>query len=99
MIFLLTFLACGLFMVYGALIVTYQRAWKAIPVFLPASTDAAVTRISVLIPARNEEKNIAAASTIVDLTLEFFAKLAYTALGLVLLIALHNISNRPSKLA
>ena len=30
----------------------------------------------------------AAASTIVDLTLEFFAKLAYTALGLVLLISL-----------
>ena len=58
MIFLLTFLACGLFIVYGALIVTYQRAWKAIPVFVPASTDAAVTRISVLIPARNEEKNI-----------------------------------------
>jgi putative membrane protein len=32
--------------------------------------------------------SIAAASTIVDLTLEFFAKLAYTALGLVLLISL-----------
>jgi cellulose synthase/poly-beta-1,6-N-acetylglucosamine synthase-like glycosyltransferase len=58
MIFLLTFLACGLFIVYGALIVTYQRSWKAIPVFVPALTDAAVTRICVLIPARNEEKNI-----------------------------------------
>jgi glycosyltransferase 2 family protein len=32
--------------------------------------------------------SIAAASTIVDLTLEFFAKLAYTALGLVLLLSL-----------
>ncbi|HUC09068.1 MAG TPA: lysylphosphatidylglycerol synthase domain-containing protein [Stellaceae bacterium] len=31
---------------------------------------------------------IAAASTIVDLTLEFFAKLGYTALGLVLLVSL-----------
>jgi putative membrane protein len=31
---------------------------------------------------------VAAASTIVDLTLEFFAKLAYTALGLVLLLSL-----------
>jgi putative membrane protein len=31
---------------------------------------------------------VAAASTIVDLTLEFFAKLAYTALGLVLLVSL-----------
>ena len=56
MIFLLTFLACGLFIIYGALIVTYQRAWKAIPVFVPGA--AATTRISVLIPARNEEKNI-----------------------------------------
>jgi glycosyltransferase 2 family protein len=33
--------------------------------------------------------SIAAASTIVDLTLEFFAKLAYTALGLVLLVSLY----------
>ncbi len=32
--------------------------------------------------------SIAAASTIVDLTLEFFAKLAYTAIGLVLLVGL-----------
>jgi glycosyltransferase 2 family protein len=32
--------------------------------------------------------SIAAASTIVDLTLEFFAKLAYTALGLALLVSL-----------
>jgi putative membrane protein len=32
--------------------------------------------------------SVAAASTIVDLTLEFFAKLAYTALGLVLLLSL-----------
>jgi putative membrane protein len=32
--------------------------------------------------------SVAAASTIVDLTLEFFAKLAYTALGLVLLVSL-----------
>ena len=56
MIFLLTFLACGLFIIYGVLIVTYQRAWKAIPVFVPGAT--ATTRISVLIPARNEEKNI-----------------------------------------
>ena len=71
MIFLLTFLACGLFIVYGALIVVYYRAWKAIPVFVPggaraagadiqvpAPVTAAATRISVLIPARNEQKNI-----------------------------------------
>jgi cellulose synthase/poly-beta-1,6-N-acetylglucosamine synthase-like glycosyltransferase len=58
MIFLLTFLACALFVIYGALIITYQRAWRAIPVFMPSSTDAGVTRISVLVPARNEEMNI-----------------------------------------
>jgi putative membrane protein len=34
------------------------------------------------------EGAVAAASTIVDLTLEFFAKLGYTALGLVLLVSL-----------
>lgn len=32
--------------------------------------------------------SVAAASTIVDLTIEFFAKLAYTALGLILLVSL-----------
>jgi putative membrane protein len=36
--------------------------------------------------------SIAAASTIVDLTLEFFAKLAYTALGLILLVWLRPAS-------
>lgn len=80
MIFFLTFLACGLFIAYGALIVTYQRAWNAIPVFVPAGagvgddvgaslgagvrtglgTGVGATTISVLIPARNEEKNIVA---------------------------------------
>jgi cellulose synthase/poly-beta-1,6-N-acetylglucosamine synthase-like glycosyltransferase len=69
MIFLLTFLACGLFIIYGALIVVYYRAWEAIPVFVPGKgvgasaltaspLPAAATRISVLIPSRNEEKNI-----------------------------------------
>jgi cellulose synthase/poly-beta-1,6-N-acetylglucosamine synthase-like glycosyltransferase len=69
MIFLLTFLACGLFIIYGVLIVVYHRAWEAIPVFVPwkgvgvsaltaSPLPAAATRISVLIPARNEEKNI-----------------------------------------
>ena len=58
MIFLLTLLACGLFVIYGALIFAYQRAWKAIPVSVPAGMGAVTTRISVLIPARNEERNI-----------------------------------------
>jgi cellulose synthase/poly-beta-1,6-N-acetylglucosamine synthase-like glycosyltransferase len=73
MIFLLTFPACGLFIIYGALIVVYYRAWKAIPVFVSGKEGGvsavggvvpgtgamgSATRISVLIPARNEEKNI-----------------------------------------
>jgi cellulose synthase/poly-beta-1,6-N-acetylglucosamine synthase-like glycosyltransferase len=45
---------------YGALIVYYRRSWKAIPVYRPASgtRSSSRTRISVLVPARNEEKNI-----------------------------------------
>lgn len=47
----------ALFTLYGLLILYYQYYWNAIPVHtLPASP--AATRISVIIPARNEEKNI-----------------------------------------
>ena len=58
MMFLLALLACLLFIIYAALIFTYQRAWKAIPVFAPAHIRTRTTRISVLIPARNEEGQI-----------------------------------------
>jgi len=60
--FLVTLIGCFLFAVYGALIDYYRRAWKAIPTFIaPAGgVRLARTKISVLVPARNGEANIAA---------------------------------------
>lgn len=46
-----------LFVPYAILIIYYWRSWQAIPFFHPAAQPAAV-KISVLIPARNEEMNI-----------------------------------------
>jgi cellulose synthase/poly-beta-1,6-N-acetylglucosamine synthase-like glycosyltransferase len=59
--FLLTLIGCLLFTVYGALIEYYRRAWSAIPTFTPTpeSIKTCKTRISVLVPARNEAANIA----------------------------------------
>jgi cellulose synthase/poly-beta-1,6-N-acetylglucosamine synthase-like glycosyltransferase len=56
-IFLFTLIGCCLFVVYGALIDFYRRAWIAIPEF-DASGKTSHTRISVLIPVRNESANI-----------------------------------------
>ncbi len=58
LIFLFTLIGCCLFVVYGALIDYYRRAWTAIPEF-DASGKTSHTQISVLIPARNESSNIA----------------------------------------
>ena len=48
-----------LFLIYSLLIIYYWKAWIAIPAYAP-SVKNTVTRISVIIPARNEEENIAA---------------------------------------
>ena len=62
--FLFTIICLCLFALYGVLIDYYRRAWDAIPYSsLPASpevTGAAAprTKISVLVPARNEKDNI-----------------------------------------
>lgn len=48
-----------LFILYAALIIFYWRSWKAIPVFTPGP-EAPSIRLSIIIPARNEEENIAA---------------------------------------
>ena len=49
-----------LFLPYWALIAWYHRAWKAIPLFNPEKTGKpASTRISVLVPARNEADHAA----------------------------------------
>src|SRR5690349_18420645 len=46
-----------LFILYGLLIFYYSQSWKAVPVYVPTE-QAPATRISVIIPVRNEEKNI-----------------------------------------
>jgi cellulose synthase/poly-beta-1,6-N-acetylglucosamine synthase-like glycosyltransferase len=65
--FLLTLISCLSFALYGGLIAWYHRAWRALPVFRPRGTDTSGARpgsagtgvrISVLVPARNEEENI-----------------------------------------
>lgn len=48
-----------LFVLYAALIIFYWQSWKAIPVFTPGQQNPSI-RLSVIIPARNEEENIAA---------------------------------------
>ncbi|HET6253896.1 MAG TPA: glycosyltransferase [Puia sp.] len=77
-IFLFTLIGCCLFIVYGALIDYYRRAWTAIPEFVPSGKTGlrpCHTRISVLIPARNEAKNIA--SCIESLFLQSYPKNLY----------------------
>lgn len=54
---LLVLPVCLLFLVYAGLILVYRRGWKAIPVFEP-TTATHRTTITVLIPARNEERTI-----------------------------------------
>jgi poly-beta-1,6-N-acetyl-D-glucosamine synthase len=53
---LLLIITAVLFIVYAALIIYYWQSWKAIPVFTP--THQPKTKISIIIPARNEEENI-----------------------------------------
>jgi cellulose synthase/poly-beta-1,6-N-acetylglucosamine synthase-like glycosyltransferase len=57
---LLTLTGCFLFAVYGVLINYYRRAWNAIPVFTSpvGKPNTGHIRISVVVPARNEEANI-----------------------------------------
>jgi biofilm PGA synthesis N-glycosyltransferase PgaC len=56
---LFTLLTVLLFGAYWALIIYYRRAWQAIPGFIPSGRESLRTRITVLVPARNEERNIA----------------------------------------
>src|SRR5450631_618699 len=58
--FIFTLICIFLLTLYGVLIEYYRRAWKAIPSyqFPPATPPSARTKISVLVPARNEDKNI-----------------------------------------
>ena len=71
MIYLFLLIGCCLFTVYGALIEYYRQAWNAIPGF-DAFEKTGHTRISVLIPVRNEAANIA--NCIQSLSLQSYSK-------------------------
>jgi cellulose synthase/poly-beta-1,6-N-acetylglucosamine synthase-like glycosyltransferase len=48
-----------IFLFYSVLIIYYWLSWRSISVFTP-SGDSLTLKISIIIPARNEEKNIGA---------------------------------------
>ena len=48
----------SLFIFYSILIIYYWQSWKKIPTFERMADATAITKVSVIIPARNEEKNI-----------------------------------------
>ncbi len=54
---ILLYITIALFFLYSLLIIYYWLAWKSIPGYF-ASTSSPKTKISVIIPARNEEENI-----------------------------------------
>jgi cellulose synthase/poly-beta-1,6-N-acetylglucosamine synthase-like glycosyltransferase len=49
-----------LLLIYSILIFYYRLVWKKIPVYIKPADEIPKTKISVIIPARNEENNIAA---------------------------------------
>ncbi len=54
---ILLYITSGLFLTYSILILYYRAGWYETPVFLPKEEFAGI-KISVIIPARNEEENI-----------------------------------------
>src|SRR5687767_11995390 len=54
---ILLIIISGLFIVYSTLIIYYWQAWNSIPEFVATETSTPL-KISVIIPARNEEDNI-----------------------------------------
>ena len=54
---ILLYIIITLFILYGFLILYYWRSWKAVPIYVPTGPIPAI-KISVIIPARNEENNI-----------------------------------------
>jgi len=55
--FIVFYITVALLVIYGVLISYYERAWKKIPVFNYKGQLENV-KVSVIIPARNEEENI-----------------------------------------
>ena len=60
--FVLFYIVLILVLAYGTMIDFYHRSWNQIPEFNPdgLKTDSSGPRVSIIIPARNEEKNISA---------------------------------------
>ena len=56
---LILFISIFFLVVYAVLIVYYRQSWLSIPNFKLAADAGPITKISIIIPARNEEKNIA----------------------------------------
>ncbi len=56
---ILFYFIIGLFVIYSGLVLYYWQSWRSIP-YYRAGTGSSITTISVIIPARNEEKNIGA---------------------------------------
>lgn len=54
---IILYIILPLFIAYSVLIIYYWLAWKSIPDFIPSLTSPTL-RISVIIPARNEEEHI-----------------------------------------
>jgi poly-beta-1,6-N-acetyl-D-glucosamine synthase len=54
---ILLYITIALFVLYSLLIIYYWLAWKSIPEYF-LSSSSPQTRITVIIPARNEEENI-----------------------------------------
>ena len=55
---LILFISIFFLVVYAVLIVYYRQSWLSIPNFKLAADAGPITKISIIIPARNEEENI-----------------------------------------
>lgn len=54
-----TYIIIGIALCYGLLVIYYWHSWRSVPVYVPGTLQPQ-TKISVIIPARNEEENIEA---------------------------------------
>lgn len=57
---ILSIITILLFVIYAALLVYYHYGWRSIPYFVAPIDDAPATKITVIVPARNEAENISA---------------------------------------
>ncbi|HEX6193178.1 MAG TPA: glycosyltransferase [Chitinophagaceae bacterium] len=55
---IIIYLILFLFACYSVLVLYYAKTWNSVPFFTPPSTIRSLQKISVIIPARNEERNI-----------------------------------------